>query len=144
MPSAYHPGARRVAGVADRGVDRVLAVERARRPDVMQRRDRDDEAVVHGIVVTDRIDHIGTERAGGAIDRRRVAEERIEILHAGQRSARWMERAQHAVDGFDHVPVAHAQSLVGRLDRELIAAVGKALIAMIQPEEAQRQLGIRH
>ena len=85
----------------------------------MERRDRDDESVVVRTVVADRIDHVGAICPGRSVDRCGIAEERAQVLHAGQRAAARMEDPQYAVDRLDDVAVPDAESL--GLDRELIA-----------------------
>ena len=58
------PRAGRVAGIADRDIDRIFAVEVAGRADMVKRRDRDDEPVVVGVVIADRVDHVRAELEG--------------------------------------------------------------------------------
>ena len=129
------PRARRVAGVGHGEIDRVPAREVAVGLRV-QRRDHDDEALVVRVVVADRVDHPRPDHSCCSVDCRRIVEERVEVLHAGQGSPRGVADAQNAVRRLDHEPVPHAQRLVGWLQGELVATIGESLIAVSQPVDA--------
>src|SRR5216684_380044 len=78
---------------------------------------------------------VGDERAlhnGGAVDGRRVAVECIEIHDPGSWSTVRVENPDHVIDGLNHETVPHAQTLIRRFYRELIAAVGEALLVEVQ------------
>jgi hypothetical protein len=65
----------------------------------------------------------------------------LRVHHAGLAAAVGVEHAEHVVDGLDHVPAADAQRLVRRLDAELVAVVGRALVVVVEPVEARQQAG---
>ena len=89
-----------------------------------------------------------------AVDRRRVAVERVQVdgvVHVAREAAddvrggvvgqhrvtRRVEDVEDVVDGLDDVAVADAQPLVGRLDRELVPAARVALLVEVQALEAR-------
>src|SRR4029077_20904883 len=87
---------------------------------------------------------------GRAIDRWGVPVERVEvnrmvdvpreaaddigggIVWKRRRSRRRAKDIQHVIDGLDDVAVAHAEPLIGRLNRELIATARIALLIEVQ------------
>jgi len=79
-----------------------------------------------------------------ADDRRRVAVERVEV-DRGRRLgvARRVPDAQDVVHRREHEAIAHAQRLVGRFHRKLVAAVREALLEEIETIEAADDLGVR-
>ena len=85
------------------------------------------------IEAADRVDHPGPDFAGGPVDRGRIAEEGVDVLHpAHGRTVGGAAHPEGAVDCLDHEPVAHAKSLIRRLKRELVASVGQPLVPVGQ------------
>ena len=125
-------------------VDRVLPVERARRADAVQRRDRDNEPVV----LRGRSDRSGRSRRARMlrcpVDRGRIPEERVQVLDSSESRARARRvDAETLLIDLDREAVALRTSLIGGLERELVATVRESLIAPVQPLQAQSDLGIR-
>jgi len=87
-----------------------------------------------------------TTHAGGAVDCRGIAIERIQIdgrPTVEQRRPGGAINLQDIIDGFHHKAVARAHALVGRLNRKLVAAVCQTLLAQVQPIEARSKLRVR-
>ena len=127
------PGSGRVGGHRD--------VQVVRPDEVALRRgvegERDEEEVARGGVV--QAARIGDERAddaGGPVDLCRIAEERVEVDHSGLVAAVRVVDLEDVVHRLDDVAPADAESLVRRLDAELVAVVGGALVAVVEPVEA--------
>ena len=116
----------------------------------------DEEPALRGLVeVADRIGQRRPSYAGRAVDGGRVAEEPVQ-RHAAvdvrnRRGVRIRRQhgvatrvvdVHHVVHGLEHVPVADAERLIGRFDRELVLVVRVAILEEIQSLEAQVELGI--
>jgi len=89
---------------------------------------------------------VGQERPGcpgGPVDRRRVAVEAVLVGHPGHRVAGRVVHAQDVVDSLQHEAVADTQALVRRFQRELVTAIGGALVAVVQTVDAAHQLRAR-
>ena len=59
------------------------------------------------------------------------------------RDAGRVEDVEHVVHYLDHVAIAGAHALVGRLDRKLVSPAGVALLVMVQAGETKVELRIR-
>jgi hypothetical protein len=70
-----------VSGVGHGHVDRVASGEVACWRHI-QGRDGHDESLEDGIVVADGVDNVGSDHSSGPVDRRRIAEECVEVLDA--------------------------------------------------------------
>jgi hypothetical protein len=102
------------------------------------------EPALHvGVEKAARIGDEGTLKARRAVELCRISIEGIEVDHAGERRAGVVEYAEHIVRAFEHESISGAQSLVGRLDAELVAAVGDALVAHVEAVEGpdERRVG---
>ena len=141
------PGAGRIPRLADGEIEVVGAGEIATTNVVsgiihrvhIDGQDVGEPAVRRHVVVAARV---GDERPEDVLrrirlsdDLRRVAEEGVEIRRPLHRSARRVVDFHHVVDDLHLDAVADAQALVRRLERELVATVGQALIAMLQAVE---------
>ena len=113
---------------------------------MVERQDDEHEAPDHLVIDTTRVGDRQAALPGiraGAYDRGRIAVERVEVHDAGGRRAIDEIGAEDVVDGLDDEAVAHAQPLVRRLDRELVAAIGEALVEEVEALEAQIQGRVR-
>jgi hypothetical protein len=72
---------------------------------------------------------------GGAIDRRRVSIERVQVDYADERVAFRIEDAQNIIRRLENESITHAKPLVWWLDGELISIVGKTLIMKVEAIE---------
>ena len=140
------PRTERARARADRDVDVALARQRLRRRGRTIERQHDKEPPLRvSIVIARRIGDGRPERRRHcrAAHGGRIAIKRIEIDDSAQRIPGGVLDAQDGVDGGEHVAVAHAKSLVRRLDRELVAAVRQALLTEIDAVEADAELRVR-
>ena len=134
----HRPAAGRVAALAHGDVD-------VRRPNIAaSRRHIEGE---HGqeppvglrVVQAARVGQERTVHSRGPVDRRRIAEERVQRLGAGQHVTAGIVRGEDVVDGLHDVAVAHAEPLVRRLEAELVPAARRARIVVadaVEPEDA--------
>jgi len=131
------PAPHRVARVTDCDVQMVFAIEACGQANMVERQYNKHEAPDGLIVDTARVGNGWT-----ALSRmrtcahygRRIAVERIEVnrLSTVQQSIPGMVvNLQHVVHGFEHKAIARTQALIGRLDGELIAAVGEPLVVEV-------------
>jgi hypothetical protein len=95
-----------------------------------------------GVVEARRVRHEGSTNAGGPVDGRWIAVEGVLVDHAGERIARGVEDPDHIVHRLHHEPVAGTESLVRRLEGELVASVGETLLAVVQTIEAQGEFRV--
>ena len=119
-----------------------------------------EEALRRRVVVARRVGDELAANTGGAVDRRRIAVERVEIdgvVHVPRkpgddvgggvvrklRLAGRVEDVHHVVHGFDNVAVADTQTLVRRLEGELVATTRVALLVEVEPLEARVQHWVR-
>jgi hypothetical protein len=145
--------------LADRYVDVVHEGERPVRVR-LEREDDDEEALRRRVVQAARIgDELGAD-AGGAVDRRRIAVERVQVdsvidvsrmpgddvggsVVRKDRVPRGVVDVENIVDGLEHKAVTGTQPLIGRFDGELVSATRIALLIMVQTFEAGVELRVR-
>src|SRR5713226_4190760 len=78
-----------------------------------------------------------------ATDRGRIAQERVEIPHAGQRIARGVKHANRRIDNLHHKARADAEALIRWLKGELVPTIGQPLLAVVEAVKADRHLQLR-
>ncbi len=138
------PVAERAVGLAHGEVE-VVRAQVGARDGVDLERQRDEEPAARvGIEVAggvgDRGAEAGRARSRGPVDGGRVSVERVERHDARERGALSVVDPQDGVHHLEHEPVAGAETLVRRLLRELVPAVGEAVVAEVEAVEAPDEL----
>jgi hypothetical protein len=137
------PRSGRIGGVAHGEIKVVRAGERRGRADAIERQHEVKPALRVGIEETRRIGDVGPTCAGRAIDRRGVTIERILVDRSHPGIAGRVVDPDDVVHRLHHEAIARAQTLIGRLDRKLVAAIREALLVEIEAVEAPHDSGIR-
>src|SRR6516165_318684 len=101
-----------------------------------------DEAPDRLVIEADRVGDGGATRARRTVDRRRIAIEAVQIDDAAGGRTVGVVDAQYVVDRLQHEAIAGAERLVGRLDTELVAIVGEALVEEVEALKMRAQSGI--
>src|SRR4029079_4675542 len=127
----YAPAAERVRGTAHGKVEVLLPGERP----VWQRIERPHEvepALRLRVEVAARVTETRSEHARLTVDGSPVPEERVQVDRLGCRPAVLMKHPHHGVHGLQDEAIAGAQSLVWRVDGELVSVVGESLLEEIE------------
>jgi hypothetical protein len=66
------------------------------------------------------------------VDGRWITAKSVQIDNAGERVAAGVEDAQGVIHRLHHVTIAGAQTLVGRLEGKLVAAIDQTLVAVVE------------
>ena len=82
--------------------------------------------------MADRVDNLRSDHARCAVDSCRIAEEGVQVLDTSQRRGAGVEDAKDAVGRLNREAVPDTQRLVRGLHRELLADVGKSLVAVVE------------
>src|SRR6185312_2680003 len=76
------------------------------------------------------------------INRRRITVKRIQVGDTEQRAAIWAVDVENVIHRFQHKAIARAERLVRRLNRKLVAIVGKALVEKVEAIKAGNDLRV--
>src|SRR5262249_20933372 len=158
------PAARRVTRLAHRQVEVVHAGEDTLAGTInlrVERHGEDEEPLRLRVEDARRVAHGRAADLRRAVDRGRVAVERVQVdrvvnvpreaahdvgggvVRQQRRSGRGAVDVEDVVDDLDDIAVADAHALVGRLDGELVPAARIALLVVVQALEAGVERRVR-
>ena len=142
--SVYDPFTRRIARLADREVEIVLAREGSCERILVEIDRKVEPPVRVGIVMTADVEREGAEHPGSSVDGRGKSVKLIEREDRRQRRSRaGVVDAQRRIYRLEDVAVPYTKTLIGGLAGELISACGQPAVAMVYSLEAQVNLGVR-
>ena len=137
VEAVHPPGSGRVAGRRDR--DQLERAAGAGRAGVLHQLGQEEPVRLHVVDALGIRDELPGD-TGAAVDLGRQGEELAQSRRAVERVALGVVDGHRVVDGRDHVAVADAERLVGRLEAELGVRVhlgtGEALVTVAQCVEA--------
>src|SRR5690349_5376308 len=124
-----------------------------------ERQDDDEETLCRRIIDAAGVGHKLGSYACRSIDRRSITIERVEVnrvVYIARKSANnvgcgiirqnrlpgLVKDIEHVIDGFNDIAVANTESLVRRLDRELVATARVTLLIVIESFKTRVELGI--
>lgn len=123
-------------------VDLVLAAECRGRANTVEGEHYVKPTLRVLIEIATRIRYFRPVLTSGAVYGCRIAVKRVEIDDPGERIAFGVKNAQNIIDGLQDIAIAGTKTLVWGFHRELVASVGKALIAEVETVERQCQFGV--
>ena len=136
------PAPGRAGRIADCKVDVVGAGEVTAGREDIQGEHHGKPSVGVLVVKAARVRHERPDVASRAVELRRIAEEGVQVFDACQRRSCRRVDGHHVIDDLHDDAVARAQALVRRFQRELVAAVGEALLPVVESvKRAQHRKG---